>query len=58
MLATYLPTIVAAPLAGKLSERIGTARIFLSAAGLCFAACVLSLFRKEEDSESNIQAVS
>ena len=32
MLTTYLPTIIAAPLAGKLSERIGTAR--LSSLGL------------------------
>lgn len=32
--------------------------VFLSAAGLCFVACVLSLFRKEEASESNVQAES
>ena len=32
MLATYLPTIVAAPPSGKLSDRIGTAR--LSSLGL------------------------
>jgi MFS family permease len=32
--------------------------VFLSAAGLCFVACVLSLFRNGETSESNVRAES
>ena len=50
MLATYLPTIVAAPLAGKLSERIGTAR--LSSLGLAvqgLGLCMLSRLNGQTD---------
>ena len=50
MLATYLPTIIAAPLAGKLSERIGTAR--LSSLGLAvqgLGLCMLSRVNGQTD---------